>query len=746
MRIIRGFLLPLLVLTVAACQKNDGTLDKPDVKDEYYQEANGLFVLDEDATKFIDEEIISDSRIVFSADTPEDAIPKVGMGIFIPESEKAPYGMLAKVLSVNKESGRIVVATEPLPLAEAFESLSIDSSSPWETTLEGVFDEDGNPVEYEIVGKNGATTRSTDFELTENGLSIPVKTGQESGDGSYSIEGNVGISFEKFDLSIDIDKHGVNGISLVAAPSLEVDFGGKVELKAERDRVIELFKKQIHTVRFKIRIPTPVVGFPIIIPVRISFDCLFEASGTVAWDFGVKYKNTLDCKVVFEDGKWGSEVKSVKSSDGNPWTVTQNLGVDGEIDLGVKVGILAGLYTTNLGIGVYATPKVYLGGEAELDSEDLYKVNPSLEYGLKISSEVFAIAKLFGKDLGKYTVRLPECTIWSKTLPLLPSLSGFEAKRIANATKSATSESSGKQVSVEIGWRQNPDYFLSSKDVKTGVAIFNKADDKEVASFMPTPERETDGAYSYKTTVPGLSADSTYYAETFAYWDGYKKFGEDNDIRFGRKLISEVRMSCADGYSVTNTFKYDEKGRLSYRFFTDREPESGAWSSGVHYSYDNGYVREHWDVNPYDNDCWYRFSDGYVVESFNNEDHLVDYRYDKGKVIRAFRSPYSFNWKWTNGDLVSFDYVGGAEEISVSYSFYDIENKMNIDFYDFWEERFDGLSFFDRSVFHMFSSQHLIKSSDENHSYTYDIDENGDVTGMTVSAGGDIYHVTIKYY
>ena len=530
MRKIHGLIISLLVLTLTACQKNEVSTDKPEEEKNYYQEINDINVLDKNATKFIDEEITSDSRIVFSADTPEDAIPKVGTGIFIPESEKAPYGMLSRVLSVNKDSERTVVTTEPLPLADAFESLSIDSSSPWEATLEGVFDEDGNPVEYEIVGKPGEATRSTDFELTENGLSIPVRTGQESGDGSYSIAGNVGIYFEKFDLSIDIDKHGVKGISLVAAPSLEVDFGGNVELKAERERVIELFRKQIHTVRFKIRIPTPVAGIPIIIPVRISFDCLFEASGTVAWDFGVKYKNTLDCKVVFENGKWGSEVKSVKSSDGNPWTVTQNLGVDGEIDLGVKVGILAGLYTTNLGIGVYATPKVYLGGEAKLDSEDLYKVNPSLEYGLKVSSEVFAIAKLFGKDLGKYNVELPDNTIWSKALPLLPSLSGFEIKRIANATKSATSESSGEQASVEIIWRQNPEYFLSSKDVKTGVAIFNKASGTEVASFMPAPESESDGSYSYKTTVQGLSMNRTYYAETFAYWDGYKKFGETQDF------------------------------------------------------------------------------------------------------------------------------------------------------------------------------------------------------------------------
>lgn len=558
-RIIRVLVLPLLSITLAACQKNDV---EPDVKNEYYQEVDNLFVLDESATKFIEKEITSDSSIVFSMDTPEEAIPKVGTGIYIPESDKAPYGMLAKVLSVNKESGKIMVTTEAMSLAEAFENLSIDSSSPWETTLEGVFDEEGNPVEYEIVGKPGEGTRSTDFALTENGLSIPVKTSQNGENGLYAMVGKVWITFEKFDLSINIKKHGVESIRLIATPNIEVYFGGEVELKAEKEHLIELFKKRIHTVKFKIKIPTPAV-IPIIIPVRISFDCLFEASGTVAWDFGVKYKNTLDSKVVYENGKWDSEVKSVRCSDDNPWTVTQKIGVDGEIDFGVKVGILAGLYTTNLGIGVYATPKVYLGGEAELDSEDLYKVNPSLEYGLKISSEAYAIAKLFGKDLGKYTVELPDYTIWSKTLPLLPSLSGFEAKRIGNTTKSVRPASSGKQVSVEIGWWQNPEYFMSSKDVKTGVAIFNKTTNKEVASFMPTPDSESDGSYSYKTTVPGLSTDSTYYAETFAYWDGYKKFGEDNGIDTRvRKRIKTWKIGKGNSFSEFFTLGYDEKNRV----------------------------------------------------------------------------------------------------------------------------------------------------------------------------------------
>ena len=82
MRKIHGLIISLLVLTLTACQKNEVSTDKPEEEKNYYQEINDINVLDKNATKFIDEEITSDSRIVFSADTPEDAIPKVGTGIF----------------------------------------------------------------------------------------------------------------------------------------------------------------------------------------------------------------------------------------------------------------------------------------------------------------------------------------------------------------------------------------------------------------------------------------------------------------------------------------------------------------------------------------------------------------------------------------------------------------------------------------------------------------------------------------
>ena len=70
---------------------------------------------------------------------------------------------------------------------------------------------------------------------------------------------------------------------------------------------------------------------------------------------------------------------------------------------------------------------------------------------------------------------------------------------------------------------------------------------------------------------------------------------------------------------------------------------------------------------------------------------------------------------------------------------------MNIDFYDFWEERYDGISFFDREVFSNLTCRSLLKSS-KNFSYSYVFDENGDVKSMSVSMGEVVDSVEISYY
>lgn len=109
-------ILSLLFFLVAfqAC-KSDEVSQTSVVNNKYYTTTNDINILKEDAIQYIQEDVINDSLIVFSGSTPEDALPKVGASLYVPVSPKTPYGMLVKVLSIDKGS-TVKVQTEALPL------------------------------------------------------------------------------------------------------------------------------------------------------------------------------------------------------------------------------------------------------------------------------------------------------------------------------------------------------------------------------------------------------------------------------------------------------------------------------------------------------------------------------------------------------------------------------------------------------------------------------------------------------
>lgn len=64
--------LSLLFLLVAlqACKSDDDELQTPVVNDKYYTAINDIGILEEDAIQYIQEDVVSDSLIVFSSNTP----------------------------------------------------------------------------------------------------------------------------------------------------------------------------------------------------------------------------------------------------------------------------------------------------------------------------------------------------------------------------------------------------------------------------------------------------------------------------------------------------------------------------------------------------------------------------------------------------------------------------------------------------------------------------------------------------
>ncbi len=717
--------------------------------DENEPENSESFILNKDVVLLEGEKsdlILNCSDNVITLANAAGNIVEKGRIICCDITKATPYGFVGRVMSVQNTTYGIVIKTEAVGLDEIFDELHIDGEYDISESVLSCVDSDGNERTPEMIsdtvwrwlsedyadslnlGKTmiDAATRSKFSATTGKTVKVPIDCGGFSGN-----------AYMKFGLKIKIDVS-----KLLKVKDYDINITKKTGVDGEWTLQLldEGLEEEILSYEYKMS-PIPIPNTPIRLVPSVYANMNLKAKAESKIVASMRYQFENKTYSYHYSGSRPTMESKDESGKNDKYFRFKEFSTSGTVTASFVAGGKLSLWNENiLAVGVEAEAGVEFDANMSIstDDEDLLIDNPEITVNpsmtLSIYSESFLFRLLPDAEEGRISV--------SKTFDYPPirlfALPKSEDVKVEKEDEKLSVESKINTISLlrcsEVG-------FALFKDLESAPVEQKRVDVQVTIPEERDAETLPDKA-SCEFDAPEIS--ETMYVKPYVISEGRCYYGEP--IRFGRKLISEVRMSCSDGYSVTNTFKYDEKGRLSYRLFTEREPESGAWSSGVHYSYDNGYVREHWDVNPYDNDCWYRFSDGYVVESYNNEDHLVDYRYDQGKVIKAFRSPYSFNWKWNNGDLVSFDYIGGAEETSASYSFYDIENNMNIDIYDFWEERFDGLSFFDRSIFPMFSSQHLLKSSNENHSYMYDIDENEDVIGMTVHAGGDVYHVTIDYY
>lgn len=135
-------------MLLLSCKSEDEVTITNDNK--FYTAAGQVSVLNEVTIQYLEQTIEEGVPIVFSSSTPDEALPKIGTIILIPESEKSPYGFLGKVVKVEK-GDKITVTTEEVALDEAFEDLSIDTELNLEECFEGVYDEEGNPIEYQLV-------------------------------------------------------------------------------------------------------------------------------------------------------------------------------------------------------------------------------------------------------------------------------------------------------------------------------------------------------------------------------------------------------------------------------------------------------------------------------------------------------------------------------------------------------------------------------------------------------------------
>lgn len=449
---------------------------------------------------------VTEDEFVLNPNTPNDKIPKVGTIIQLPVSPNSPYGFLGKVVSVQK-NGDITIKTESVALDEAYPNLSLDTIINILDDIEGVFDEDGNPVEYYIEdGNDNASTRAAgEFDWKEKTINIPIPTdllGEQ-----FSAKGSMKVSFagSKFDLD---NKDALRYLNLELHPSITVSASITTNIKSIPNN------KPFQTKPLKIK-ARAVVG-PVIIPITIPISFKAGVTGDIESTIQLNFSKSCNAYIRYANEKWDKGCEPIKNGDENPWYVT-SFDVNGSLYAGIDVEFIAGIYTTNAGIGFELFPNASLSANASLSSLNPFDLNPDITFGVNLESRVFCMAKLFNKKLQVFDIKLPQKTFYRRSMSMFPNIDNFDAQ--------------GGASSADISYQSDSYYFLQGLGVKTGTTVFENDKKTEFGTYYPAHTSiDKLGIRYYNAHVSGLRSGAVYYAAPTISWLKFKWFGDKKEF------------------------------------------------------------------------------------------------------------------------------------------------------------------------------------------------------------------------
>lgn len=743
-RILMGLLTALTL--VASCDKIDNERQDEPADNEFVLAEEVILIEESDAGLIVS---CGENDIVMS---PSDKYDFSGGRILCcPVTEATPHGFAGRIVEVGRDGDLLTLRTEPVGLEDVFAELHVDGVYDMAETIEQSLDSEGSTIVPETVSDTVwnwlseihadslslgiLNTRSTKPATKAMvGVSVPVTISLpvECGGfkGSVYVKCSMGVSINisrrlkirKFDITVN-RQTGVEGRWTLLEQGLEL-------------------KKELFSLEHRMR-PVLIPGTPIAIVPSLYTRMGLEASAESKISASMRYQ--------FENTtytySYGGGVPSFDGrnllSDGDRYFRFAEFSTDGQVSASFVAGGKLSLWNEKvLAVGSEAGAGVSFEAEAavSMDDDGLLVSNPEVSIqpslGLSLYCESLLFKALPGSDGGRFfktrTFDIPGL-----------SMSVFPKNESVKADIDNGGVETGTVVPVES--EMSPSSLLRCSE--TGFALFGGSSDVKPVEHRKVAVSDVDGAaadrkVSCEFAVPkGITPVMVrpYVVHDGRYWYG-------TPVRLDGRLISKIEIYCAqDGYSAKYHISYDSQGRVEAINCSEREgSDSPMQTSIAHYDYDYGYVRGGLEGTE-----WYKFVGDRIVSSYKGE-NMVEYSYSGGSdrpVGASCGNGYSYVWNWADDNITKFSINEyGDEDVHVEYEYSNIENRMNIDIYDLWEERYDGISFFDRGVFSILTCRNLLKGSNENHSYSYTFDENGDVKNMSVRAGDEIYSVSIFYY
>jgi len=538
--------------------------------------------------------------VVFRGNTPDAIIPKTGECIFIPVSEKTPYGFLGKVISVERGADTKVF-TRAAALDEVFETLSVDTTFT-SLQIDGVFDAEGNRVAFELidtalVGQTNPSAKTSKTSQLENSVALKFRFAYEENKAGNNVElsGELCFGFKAIDLDIDIQDAKLNAMKLHAQPFINLSLTDKIMLQREYKQ-----EKPLIVGKMLGRIVIPGI-IPVIIPITMDISLVWGATGEISAEVSLNYTSSSTCNVTYQNQRWDSNLttkgknnlpeqdkfhpetedqpgkeekpdsllrsKTTTSSEQRLWAVS-SFNVNGEIYVGGNADIHFGLYSSTTGVGIALEPKYAVAAEASLTSEDLLIENPTVTSSVTLASKVYAKAELFGRLSAEFALKFPEWTIFEQEMPLLPEFENLSATRKVEDLWDHT----------DISYTIKRPYFLQGLGVKTGVTTYclenNAKQDQEFTEM-------TKWGTSLSTRIELNKSNQSYYAAPYASWLGYTWLGDEQELQ----PIDTLRV---DGFDQIEDIYRNNK--LIFKFaYSGYRHGAGTRECGLYLLDQNGY-------------------------------------------------------------------------------------------------------------------------------------------------------------
>lgn len=530
-------LLMSCLLIISGCQKDepfkpednkgDGDGTSEDISEMVLNP--GTVILDESITKYILG--VDESEIKVSPLIPSEDIPEKGNIIVCSVTENTPYGFIGRIVDIVEVADGYLWKTEQVSLTEAFNTLRIKRSLDLSEYVEEITDEEGNIIEYKVVGGEILEDIASDPEEyeedpdDEEDIDIETKVDKEANIekclefdlDNDNLKGKFYIQFT-LDVDIDISWNKVNSMSYVLKKKAGVK--GNLEILSEEAKAMYPL---LH-----VSIPvSPIVMAPLPIVLRPSINSdlalLLEGKVNIGSEFHYLIYNT-DYEVNYKDGAWNSNVKDVSNKQENYFKLS-SIEINGGFGFDVSSGMELALFSTKLpsvGFDISAAYMANTNLGFELSAGKMLEMGAKLIFTPTVTARVYCEAEFFGKQLAKYEATKELMTYDKLEIPIVPSVTNMSARIINGKIESLI------------------DYFKRSilKTQETGVALFkDETAEKPVEhTEIPddTPKESVDTEIDFDSSV-SQTEEQEYYIAPYIVHEGKYYYGEKI------KVIKDIR-------------------------------------------------------------------------------------------------------------------------------------------------------------------------------------------------------------